>query len=306
MIPKTDDGRVLFAIPWRGRVLLGTTDTPVEPGDPRAPPLGRRGRLPARPRGPLFRRASPRSRTSGAPSPGLRPLLGKGGSGRTASLSREHAVFVSDSGLVTITGGKWTTYRRMGLDAVDRAAEVAGLSPTAARGPRISGSTAGSAEARRGAVRRRYGSDAPELARLVADQPGLGRADPPEAARAKVEVIWAARHELARSVEDVLARRTRGLFLDARASIEAAPLVARCWRPSWAETRMGSGRGRSVSKLAEAMSHPRRVASSGASPTIRPELGKWNRQDAKGGQGRGSNDADEPRMEHGSDTDSIG
>ena len=223
MIPKTDDGRVLFAIPWLDRVLVGTTDTPVD-GATREPRptteeidylLTHAGRYFAR---------RPRLDDVLSTFAGLRPLLGRVGSGRTASLSREHAVFVSDSGMVTITGGKWTTYRRMGMDAVNRAAEVAGLDrrPSRTEELKLHGWSAEKLERPFGG----YGSDVDELNRLVADHPEWGESIHPRLPDRKVEVIWAARHEFARSVEDVVARRTRGLFLDARASIEAAPVVA--------------------------------------------------------------------------------
>jgi len=223
MIPRTDDGRVLFAIPWRNHILLGTTDTPVDrvTREPRPSPaeigylLDHAGRYFA---------SKPGLGDIRSTFAGLRPLIGKGGSGRTASLSREHAVFVSGSGLVTITGGKWTTYRRMGADAVDHARKVGGLPdrPSATESLRlrgwidepIAGPLAG------------YGSDAPALGRLIDEHPGWEEPIHPRLADLKGEVIWAARFELARSVEDVLARRTRALFLDARASIEAAPVVA--------------------------------------------------------------------------------
>ena len=223
MIPKTDDGRVLFAIPWEGRVLLGTTDKPVDRASREPRPdrsevsylLDHASRYFAR---------KPRIEDVLSTFAGLRPLLGKGGAGRTASLSREHAVFVSDSGLVTITGGKWTTYRRMGMDAVDRAIEVAGLPrrPSRTESLPIHGWTPGPPDGPFAA----YGSDAPGLERLVAEHPDWGEPIHPRLPNLKVEVAWAARFELARSVEDVLARRTRGLFLDARASSEAAPVVA--------------------------------------------------------------------------------
>jgi glycerol-3-phosphate dehydrogenase len=223
MIPRTDDGRVLFAIPWRGRVLLGTTDTAVDQVSREPRPsveeieylLDHASRYFAR---------KPRLEDVRSTFAGLRPLLGKGGSGRTSSLSREHAVLVSSSGLVTIAGGKWTTYRRMGMDAVEKAIEIADLtrSPSKTESLRLHGWTD---EVTEGPLST-YGSDAPDLRRLTLEHPALGEPIHPELPDLKVEVIWAARHELARSVEDVLARRTRGLFLDARASIEAAPVVA--------------------------------------------------------------------------------
>ena len=224
MIPKTDDGRVLFAIPWRGRVLLGTTDTPVDRVDrePQASSadvaylLDHAGRYFA---------IKPKVEDVRSAFAGLRPLLGKGGAGRSASLSREHAVFVSDSGLVTITGGKWTTYRRMGMDAVDRAVEVAGLAPSRSKTEtlRLHGWTPQQPGQGPFAT---YGSDAAAQMGLISGHPDWGEPIHPKLPDRKVEVVWAARFEQARTVEDVLARRTRALFLDARASIEAAPVVA--------------------------------------------------------------------------------
>ena len=223
MIPKTDDGRVLFAIPWRGRVLLGTTDKPVDHTSKEPRPDRSEVAYLIEHAARYFAR-KPRLDDVLSAFAGLRPLLGKGGSGRTASLSREHAVFLSDSGLITITGGKWTTYRRMGMDAVDRALEVAGLPqrPSRTESLPIHGWTPQPVEGPFAA----YGSDATELGKLVAEHPEWGEPIHPRLADLKVEVIWAARREMARSVEDVLARRTRALFLDARAGAEAAPLVA--------------------------------------------------------------------------------
>ena len=131
---------------------------------------------------------------------------------------------VSPSGLVTVTGGKWTTYRRMAADAVDRAAEVGGLparpSDRRAEAPRLADPP------RSDGPLTVYGSDAAAIRALAAENPGWDRPLHPALPYCAAEVVWAARHEAARSVEDVLARRTRALFLDARASIEAAPAVA--------------------------------------------------------------------------------
>ncbi|WP_435006658.1 glycerol-3-phosphate dehydrogenase/oxidase [Tundrisphaera lichenicola] len=223
MIPKTDDGRVLFAIPWHDKVLLGTTDTPVDrvTREPRPSTeeiqylLDHAGRYFAE---------RPRLEDIRSVFAGLRPLIGRGGSGRTSSISREHAIFVSDSGLVTITGGKWTTYRRMGREVVDRAIDVSGLprSPSRTEFLRIQGWTDQIAMAPFSI----YGSDARKLERLVEENPEWGEKIHSRLTALEVEVIWACRFEFARSVEDVLARRTRSLFLDARSSVEAAPLVA--------------------------------------------------------------------------------
>ncbi len=223
LIPKTDDGRVLFAIPWRGKVLLGTTDMPVESTTREPRPSAVEIRYLLDHAGRYFAR-KPRVEDIRSTFAGLRPLLGKGGTGRTASLSREHAVFVSGSGLVTITGGKWTTYRRMGMDAVNHAVEVAGLASGISKTEslQLHGWTPEPFEGPFAT----YGSDAGELKKLIQEQPEWGEPIHPRLPDLKVEVIWAARHELARTVEDVLARRTRGLFLDARASVEASPVVA--------------------------------------------------------------------------------
>ena len=225
LVPRTDDGRVLFAIPWHGVVLVGTTDTPVTGLAIEPRPLHEEvaylkehvGRYLDRP----LRPGEIRSIFAG-----LRPLLrGRPGS-PTAKLSREHAVVVSETGLVTITGGKWTTYRRMAIDAVDHAGRVGGLPgrATSTAEQRLHGyqeNTDGNVGPL--AV---YGSDAPHVVALCHERPEWNLPIHPSLPYRCGEVIWSARHEAARTVGDVLARRTRALFLDARASAEAAPAVA--------------------------------------------------------------------------------
>ena len=197
LVPDTPDGRVLFAIPWHGHVVVGTTDVPCPdvPAEPRATPeevdfiLETVGRyLAVRPT-----RADVLSTFAG-----IRPLVW--GRGPTAGLSRDHTIRVDAPGLLTITGGKWTTYRRMAEDCVDRAAELAGLP-------------------RRRCVTHDLEIRGPEPAE---DSPLLDPTFPYRAA----DVVRAARHEMARTVEDVLARRTRALFLNAAAAVRMAPAVA--------------------------------------------------------------------------------
>jgi len=156
---------------------------------------------------------------------GLRPLVRKGG-GKTSKLSRDHTILVSKSGLVTVTGGKWTTYRRMGEDTINHAAEVAGLAKIASRtlDLKLHGWTDGSGEMAE--ADRVYGADLPSLQSLSAKDAALDALLHPRLPYRLRDVVWAARFEMARTVEDVLARRTRALFLDARAAIEAAPVVA--------------------------------------------------------------------------------
>lgn len=223
MVPRTDDGRVLFAIPWHQRVLVGTTDTPVDSMAIEPRPLPREIEF-------LLKHAARYLSVDPRPSDvlsafaGLRPLIGALHPTNTARLSREHAVVVSGSGLITITGGKWTTYRTMGASAVEQAVRVARLPerPCVTDRLRLHGGQAGPGSGPLAV----YGADAPAVARLMAEEPDLANplhAKMPERAG---EVVWAARFELARTVEDVLARRTRALFLDAQASKDAAPRVA--------------------------------------------------------------------------------
>ncbi|HWT07173.1 MAG TPA: FAD-dependent oxidoreductase, partial [Xanthomonadales bacterium] len=223
LVPKTTDGRVLFAIPWHGHVIIGTTDVPaaapeLDPeatGDEIAYLLATVNRYLA---------ASLTHRDILATFAGLRPLISRAATS-TARLSREHATDVSPSGLITIAGGKWTTYRTMARDAVDVAARVAGLtrapSPTlhlplhGAHGEKLADDTL--------CV---YGSDARAVQRLSADDASLGEPLDPRLPYTAAHVVYGVRAEMARTVEDVLARRTRALFLDVDAARASAPRVA--------------------------------------------------------------------------------
>lgn len=225
MIPKTADGRVLFAIPWHGALIVGTTDVAVDTktAEPRALPeekeflcehieryMGRR----------------PRSEDILSVWSGLRPLVRKAGVA-TSKLSRDHTILVSGSGLVTVTGGKWTTYRRMGQDTIDRAIQATGLSrlPTNTLELKLHGWIAETTTAE-SPWETVYGSDLPAIRALSEQDSSLDVLVHPRLPFRMREIVWAVRHEMARTVEDVLARRTRALFLDARAAMEAAPAVA--------------------------------------------------------------------------------
>ncbi|MBK6358280.1 MAG: glycerol-3-phosphate dehydrogenase/oxidase [Betaproteobacteria bacterium] len=217
MIPKTEDGRVMFAIPWQGKVLLGTTDTPRpelrQLNDPQ--PLEAEIDFLLRTAAGVLTRPPTRADIRSAFA-GLRPLIHPDNADEknTAALSREHAILVSASGLITVAGGKWTTYRLMAEQVVDRAIEVAGLpnAPCPTQTLKLHGSpneAAGDA----------YGTDAPLLAAL----PGHDRLLHPNLSCTEAMVRFAIRHESARTIEDILARRTRALFHDAfaaEASIE--------------------------------------------------------------------------------------
>jgi glycerol-3-phosphate dehydrogenase len=225
MIPKTADGRVLFAIPWHGATMIGTTDEPVERAsdEPRAMQSEKQFLLDHIARY-FDRRPKPEEILS--MWSGLRPLVRRNGA-KTSQLSRDHTILVSPSGLITVTGGKWTTYRRMGQDAIDRACIVAGLpkAPSKTLEMKLHGWTDAPA-ANASEWERVYGSDLPALDAISQQDPSLDALLHPRLPFRKREVVWAARKEMARTVEDVLARRTRALFLDARAAIEAASEAA--------------------------------------------------------------------------------
>jgi glycerol-3-phosphate dehydrogenase len=225
MIPKTEDGRVLFAVPWHNKVVVGTTDTPLDEHslEPRAleEEIEFILRTAAR-----YLTKVPTRKDALSVFAGLRPLAAtQSSSGKTKEISRSHKLIVSASGLVTITGGKWTTFRRMGQDTVDKAAAIGGL-PTktcVTQGLPVHGYQQG--------VNRNdhlyvYGSDQPAIHALVAADAALGQRLHPRHEFIAAEVLWATRYEMARTVEDVLARRVRALFLDARAAIDMAPQVA--------------------------------------------------------------------------------
>ncbi|RII25419.1 MAG: FAD-dependent oxidoreductase [Geobacter sp.] len=224
MVPHTDDGRVLFAVPWHDRVIVGTTDTPMDgtPLEPRPLPeeidflLAHAARYLTR---------DPTADDVLSVFAGLRPLVQSGTGGTTASLSRDHTLLVSTSGLVTITGGKWTTYRHMGEETVTAAAAVACLAvrPSVTQELQIHGWK----EIESGMTDGEYGSDTEELQGLAAENPDWGIRLHPRLPYRGIHVVWGVRREYARTVEDILARRTRALFLDARASMEMAPAVAR-------------------------------------------------------------------------------
>jgi glycerol-3-phosphate dehydrogenase len=227
LVPKTQDGRVLFAVPWLGKVILGTTDTPRRDLAREPAAFAEEVEFILGEAGKYLSRAPHRSDVRSI-WVGLRPLVRppENEGGNTKKISREHTVLVSPSGLVTVTGGKWTTYRAMAEDVLDKCVETALLprlppsetSDFLLLGAASNGSARASMATPPGMAA--YGSEAQWVQAL----PGADKDLAPGLSEAMVR--FAARYEYARTVEDMLARRSRLLFLDARLAAQLAPAVA--------------------------------------------------------------------------------
>ena len=194
MVPHTRDGRVMFAIPWHGHTLVGTTDTPIAEAALEPSALPREVDFILETAGDYLAKRPARADILSVFT-GIRPLVKAGDGSETAALSRDHTIHISASGLLTIAGGKWTTYRRMAEDAVDHAIVLARLDERAC------------------------------VTRELAIHQSVSYED--ELTIPAERIIHAARNECARTVEDVLARRTRALFLNVKAALAMAPEVAR-------------------------------------------------------------------------------
>jgi glycerol-3-phosphate dehydrogenase len=222
MIPHTDDGRVLFAVPWHNKIILGTTDTPVSiaAAEPAAQQdeidfliqhIGR------------YLTKDPQLSDVKSIFAGLRPLV-KGNSKTTAALSRDHLITVSNSGLITITGGKWTTYRHMAEDVVDIAIASGNLADAACKTKDLA--IHGAAKVEPGEQMYYFGSDKPLVQALSEKDSSLKEKIHPSLPYIKAEIVWAVHHEMCMTVDDALCRRTRAILLDAKAAIASAPVVA--------------------------------------------------------------------------------
>jgi glycerol-3-phosphate dehydrogenase len=224
MIPKTSDGRVLFAVPWNGKVLLGTTDTPVNTQHMEPKPLDAEVDFILKTAGQYLVKKPERSDILSSFA-GLRPLAAPDDHNHaTKEISRSHKLIVSPSGLITITGGKWTTYRKMAMDTLDRAISLKQLSPAACVTAQLC--IHGSAGSYETGDFSHYGSDASSIRQLIQSEPGLELPICTGLPLLKGEVVWMIREEMALTVEDVLARRSRILFVDAEAAGRLAPEVA--------------------------------------------------------------------------------
>ena len=224
MVPHTDDGRVLFAVPWHGKALVGTTDTPIDKPDLEPRALEEEIEFVLR-HAARYLSKDPTREDVKSVFAGLRPLVKPDESKSTSQISRSHHLQVNESGLVTITGGKWTTYRKMAEDTIDQAVLVAGLQekPCITEDLRIHGWLKNVDMNNHLHV---YGSDRVGIDQLIEENPELGEQIHPDLPYIKAEIIWAIRNEMAITIDDVLSRRTRMLLLNAQAALESAELVA--------------------------------------------------------------------------------
>jgi len=223
MIPATSDGRVLFAVPWHGKVVVGTTDTPVQQASMEPVALENEINFILKTAGQYFTRVPQRSDVLSVFA-GLRPLAApQKEQQKTKEISRSHKIIVSPSHLFTMIGGKWTTFRKMGEDLVDRVEKTKGWPhrKTGTANLKIHGYNYVANGEDPFAF---YGSDAPRIRSLMN---GDAQEWISNSLRIhKAQVIWAVKEEMACTVEDVLSRRTRALLLDARESMRIAPQVA--------------------------------------------------------------------------------
>lgn len=227
MIPKTSDGRVLFAIPWHDKIVVGTTDTLIKKHS--REPIALESEIEfVLETAQRFLAKKPTRADVLSVFAGLRPLAAPEKEGKsTKEVSRSHKIIVSETGLITVTGGKWTTYRKIAEDIIDQAIIVRHLKKKACKTEHIAihGSKKTNAADRENHLYI-YGTDAPEIIKLLNAEPELKEKLHPDYNYTMAEVAWAVRHEMARTVDDVLARRVRLLFLDARAAIASCEKVA--------------------------------------------------------------------------------
>ena len=224
MVPRTPDKRVMFAIPWHGHTLLGTTDTPVAAASLEPVPMEHEIQFILDTAGRYLAKDPTRADIKSVFA-GIRPLVRATEDKNTAALSRDHTIHISGSGLLTITGGKWTTYRHMAEDCVNHAATLARLEerPCITRQLKIHGFHRNADEFGEHSY---YGTDVARIDDLIHAEPALAARLDDELPYTRALVVWAVRHEMARTVDDVLSRRTRATQLNAAAARRMAPEVA--------------------------------------------------------------------------------
>jgi glycerol-3-phosphate dehydrogenase len=225
MIPKTDDGRVLFAIPWYDKVVVGTTDTPLDKIS--LEPVALESEINF-----ILHTAQkylikpPKREDILSVFAGLRPLAANIDKPMaTKEISRRHKIILSPSQLLTITGGKWTTYRLMAEEVINRAIEEGILEKRRCVTSKLKLNTS---ETDVSSTRLKiYDDHLGEIEQIISKNPELGEPFNNQLPYTRAEIIWICRNEMPLTLEDMMARRTRSLFLNARASSEIAPVVAK-------------------------------------------------------------------------------
>jgi glycerol-3-phosphate dehydrogenase len=224
MIPKTSDGRVLFAVPWHNHLLVGTTDTPINEHSLEPTALKEEIDFILSTAGVYFKN-KPTEKDVLSVFSGLRPLAAptNSNSNSTKEISRDHKLIVSAKGLITITGGKWTTYRLMAEETVNLAISHSGFPSKACvtKDLKIHGCTT----LNDNSYLNNYGSDRIHIEKLMHENPALNKKLHANFPHTEAEVVWAIRNEMAETAEDILSRRLRILFIDAKAAIEMCPKI---------------------------------------------------------------------------------
>ncbi|QQE11462.1 glycerol-3-phosphate dehydrogenase/oxidase [Planctomycetota bacterium] len=245
MVPKTSDGRVIFLIPWHDKVLVGTTDTPLD--DIPIEPIALEEEIDF-----LIKTSSqyltkdPKETDILSVFAGIRPLVTHAGDDKnTAAISRDHTINISRSGLVTVTGGKWTTYRKMAQDTIDQTIMIADLEHKDCNTHNLPIHGYSQELIERSSLAM-YGSDASYIKSIENEDPESANYIDERLPISHSQLVWAVQEEMTRTIEDFLSRRTRALLLDARASIDMAPHVANYMRQTlnkdeaWAEQQINN------------------------------------------------------------------
>ncbi len=224
MIPKTADGRVLFAIPWHGKTLVGTTDTPVDAAELEPKAFESEIEFILETAGKYLQKTPTRADIKSI-FVGIRPLVKSSDAKSTVAISRDFTIEFDDANLLTITGGKWTTYRKMAEDAINRAVEKFDFPQKKCATENLKLDGYCETSERLGDLKI-YGANAEKIHRLIDENPALAEKLHEDLPVCAAEIVWATRFEMARTLEDALARRTRILFIDAKRAIEIAPRAA--------------------------------------------------------------------------------
>jgi glycerol-3-phosphate dehydrogenase len=263
----------LFAVPWHGRTLVGTTDTPIQSVSYEPLPFEEEIEFVLETAG-RYLSHKPTREDILSVYVGIRPLVKAAGAadGKTSSLSRDYTIHIDHSGLLTIVGGKWTTYRHMAEDCVDHATTLGRLDekPCVTTTMHIHGYHQHAEEFGSLAV---YGSDAEAILELAKKDSELAKPLHPDLPYIAAEVVWAARYEMSRTLDDALARRTRALLLNARAAVAVAPAVASLLAAelgkdsAWQEEQVKTFRAMAAQYIPQGKTYP-------TDPALEPDIDK--------------------------------